>query len=130
MERLNIDEIIEDYMYDAEQNRVDLDISYAEKNEQVAEWLKELKSYRDTEEQGLLLKLPCPIGTTVYKFEPTANSSKKYIETIIKKYDVYENEIWFCFANGLGRNIKDFGKYVFLTREEAEAKLAELRGVR
>lgn len=26
-------------------------------------------------------------------------------------------------ANGLGRNIEDFGKYVFLTQAEAERKL-------
>ena len=38
----------------------------AEKYEQVAKWLKELKSYKEAEEHGLLMKLPVPLGTTVY----------------------------------------------------------------
>ena len=40
---LSIDEAIEQFKYDAECNRADLDLSYAEDNEQVAEWLEELK---------------------------------------------------------------------------------------
>ena len=43
---LSIDEAIEQFKYDAECNRADLDLSYAEENEQVAEWLEELKAYR------------------------------------------------------------------------------------
>ena len=44
---LSIDEAIEQFKYDAECNRADLDLSYAEDNEQVAEWLEELKAYRE-----------------------------------------------------------------------------------
>lgn len=43
---MTIDEAIEQFKYDAECNRADLDISYAEENEQVAEFLEELKAYR------------------------------------------------------------------------------------
>ena len=43
---LSIDEAIEQFKYDAECNRADLDLSYAEDNEQLAEWLEELKAYR------------------------------------------------------------------------------------
>ena len=43
---LSIDEAMEQFKYDAECNRVDLDLSYAEDNEQVAEWLEELKALR------------------------------------------------------------------------------------
>ena len=43
---MTIDEAIEQFKYDAECNRADLDLSYAEDNEQLAEWLEELKSYR------------------------------------------------------------------------------------
>ena len=45
---LSIDEAIEQFKYDAECNRTDLDLSYAEENEQVAEWLEELKMYRES----------------------------------------------------------------------------------
>ena len=44
---LSIDDAIEQFKYDAECNRADLDLSYAEENEQVAEWLEELKAYRE-----------------------------------------------------------------------------------
>ena len=43
---MSIDEAIEQFKYDAECNRADLDISYAEENEQIAEWLEELKALR------------------------------------------------------------------------------------
>ena len=44
---MSIDEAIRQFKYDAECNRADLDLSYAEDNEQIAEWLEELKDYRD-----------------------------------------------------------------------------------
>ncbi len=34
---------------------------------QEADWLEELKHYRDLEEQGRLLVLPCKVGDTVYE---------------------------------------------------------------
>ena len=85
-----------------------------------------LKLYEDLEEQGLLVQLPVPIGTTVYKFEPSVIETKEYIKTTITRYEVFDDSIWFTFANGLGRNIKDFGKTVFFTKEEAEQKLKEM----
>lgn len=44
---LNINEAIDNFEYDAECNRADLDFDYAENNEQIAKWLKELKTYRE-----------------------------------------------------------------------------------
>ena len=40
---MTIDEAIEQFKYDAEQNMADLDLSYAKDNEQVAEWLEDYK---------------------------------------------------------------------------------------
>ena len=88
--------------------------------------LEALGKYEDADEQGLLLRLPIPIGTTVYKFEPLAKGTKRYIKTTITRYEVFDDSIWFTFANGLGRNIEDFGKFVFLTQAEAEQKLKEM----
>lgn len=42
---MTIDEAIENFRYDAEQNKVDGDFSFANNNEQVAQWLEELKAY-------------------------------------------------------------------------------------
>lgn len=44
---MTIDEAIKDFKDDAENNRVDLDLEFAKKNEQIAEWLEELKAYRE-----------------------------------------------------------------------------------
>ena len=88
--------------------------------------LEALGKYEDAEEQGLLLRLPVPIGTTVYKFEPLAKGTKRYIKTTLTRYEVFDDSIWFTFANGLGRNIEDFAKYVFLTQAGAEQKLTEM----
>lgn len=48
---MTIDEAIKQFKYDAECNRADLDLSYAEDNEQVAEWLEELKEMRKNQGQ-------------------------------------------------------------------------------
>ena len=90
-------------------------------------WIaKKCDEYARAEEQELLLRLPVPIGTTVYyQFEPLAKGTEEYIKTTITRYEIFEDSIWFTFANGLGGNIEDFGKTVFLTQEEAEQKLKE-----
>lgn len=52
----------------------------AEKNKQLADWLEELKRYRDLEEQGRLLVLPCKVGDTVYEIlEETVPNHHFYI---------------------------------------------------
>lgn len=66
-----------------------------------------LREYEIAEEQGLLLRLPCPIGTTVYAI---------YDNKVTKGALIRQSSI--CFLN-------DFGKTVFLTKEEAEQALAE-----
>lgn len=44
---MTIDESIENFRYDAEQNKVDGDFLFASDNEQVSKWLEELKAYRE-----------------------------------------------------------------------------------
>ena len=43
---MTLDEAIEQFKYDAECNRADLDLSFAEDNDKVAEWLEELKAIK------------------------------------------------------------------------------------
>lgn len=91
---------------------------------QAAELRERLKLFEDKEEQGLLLELPCKVGDTVYAKNPICN---------FKVYSVriYEdNHIAFSAKRKGGRivfNEDDIGKTVFLTKEEAEAKLKELK---
>lgn len=104
-------------------------IKCAEEHEQLAKWLEQLKEYQQLEEQGLLTRLPYPLGTKYIYFvdeedmgvyELDAEKIEVSMMPISKKvlYTIDCFEILF----------EDFGKIVFLTREEAEAKLKEWGG--
>lgn len=84
-------------------------IKCAEEHMQLAEWLEELKSYKDLDEQGLLVRLPCKVGTEVYYILGIPNKTPCAIDKCVFKLS----------------DINKIGKTVFLTREEAEKKLEE-----
>lgn len=100
----------------------------------VAELLEELKSYKDLEEQGLLVRLPCKVGDTVYRVN--ARAKQPIIPMIVSEihFLCYKNERTVRF-DAIGKEdmgescyrLKDIGRIVFLTREEAEKKLEEMK---
>ena len=101
----------------------------AEKYEQVANWLEELKSYKEAEEQGLLVRLPCKVGDTVYV--PTRNFISE-LRIVMISVDMHDTYFRWMLNSGIYPNLDGFsgnklGKAVFLTREEAEKKLEELK---
>lgn len=73
-----------------------------------------LKEYEDLDEQGLLLKLPCKLGTTLYYVVP--DSLMSWPDTPIYKI------ITIAFSPDM---INEFGKWLFLTRAEAEIACKE-----
>ena len=86
---------------------------------------EKLAAYEDAEEQGLLLRLPCPIGTTVYNTtwwdcvqEKVKVDGKTFYRTV-HKHKVSKSTFSLL-------DIYDFGKTVFLTKSEAEQKLKEM----
>lgn len=91
-----------------------------------------LAELEDAEEQGLLLRLPCKVGDTVYAFLSTCNYfTECQINKIELKPTLYGNTCYFLEPIGhrgcLYRCFEDdFGKTVFLTKEEAEVKLKEM----
>lgn len=86
---------------------------------------RKLKDYEDLEEQGRLVKLPCKVGDTIYGLHK-AMVCELDTETIgISKMP--SGEILYLI-DGWELDKGDFGKTVFLTKSEAEAKLKELRG--
>jgi hypothetical protein len=104
-------------------------IKCAEEHEQLAEWLEKLKSYKDAEEQGLLVRLPCKVGDTVYV--PTRNFVSELRITMVS-VDMHEAYFSWMLNSGIYPNLDGFsksklGKSVFLTREEAEKKLEEMK---
>ena len=112
-------------------------IKCAEEHEQLAEWLEELKSYKEAEEQGLLVKLPCKVGDIVWDNDfgyPESYEIKAFSYGYCDSYvepDI-EDEIIFYYENYPGSitgafPMSEIGKTVFLTREEAEKKLKEIK---
>ena len=134
----------------------------AEKYEQVEKWLEKLKSYKEAEEQGLLVRLPCKVGDIVYVdstilpiedmecYEDIGNkipsyfqgrvvsfrfAQRNWVKIAVKAKWLYE---WIDDETGPESDYieceKNFsfllsmiGKTVFLTREEAEKKLEEMK---
>ena len=86
-------------------------------------WLQayfKLKEYEDLEEQGLILKLPCKVGDTVYYIED--NKVNKFV---VYSFDIRPLQQFVCNYGGIRLNFKNFGKTVFLTKEQAKENLKE-----
>ena len=88
--------------------------------------LKHIQDLIDAEEQGLLLKLPCKVGDTVYGI---VSAGTKIVETTVLWIESHRNGILvFSLDGGLGDVVlANLGKTWFLSKEEAEAKLRELQ---
>lgn len=90
---------------------------------------KELKKYKDLEEQGLLVRLSCKVGDTVYV--PTRNFVSE-LRIIMISVDMHGTYFRWMLNSGIYPNLDGFsgsklGKTVFLTRKEAEKKLEEMK---
>lgn len=86
----------------------------------------EFKTYLDLEKQGRLIELPCAVGDMVWSLDLNIRWIDHFRVT-----DVTVTEHGIGFENpylGYGFNVEDLGKTVFSTKEEAEAKLAEMEG--
>ena len=88
----------------------------------IGDILEKLAEYEDLEEQGLLLRLPCKVGTTVYNTtwwddvqEKVKVDGKTFYRTL-HKHKVSKSTFSLV-------DIYDFGKTVFLTKAEAKQKL-------
>lgn len=91
--------------------------------------LEKLADYEDLEEHGLLVRLPCKVGDTVYV--PTSTLVSEFKITAIF-CDILGTYFYWLFCCGIcertnGFSERDIGKTVFLTREEAEKKLEEMK---
>ena len=94
-------------------------------------WLSiyfKLKEYEDLEEQGLLLKLPCKVGDTLW-----CTDNKKVEAFIVKEFKICAYrfdriEIYFEDASGFGVCLFDgtLDEGWFLTKEEAEQELKRM----
>ena len=100
--------------------------------------LQELKEYRDLEEQGLLLKLPCKVRTEVFYIcqkNTIALEKGKIYKAVVSGLYAFEKgvcvtiQIYDDYGCTELEEINNFGKTVFLTKEEAEKALERLECV-
>lgn len=93
----------------------------------MADLYEKLKYYEDLEEKGKLQRLPCAVGDTVY----VKMQFGGYAEAEVRDF-TYFLTCGFCIVvtsdkfNKQSIPFYEFGKTVFLTKEEAEATLKEL----
>lgn len=104
--------------------------------------ITKLATYEDAEEQGLLLRLPCGIGTDIYYIPSEKNFRLNLLDGHGEENRVFYQTVdritfrkngWYmeCDSDleyGTGRILLDtsYGVTWFLTKEEAEAKLKEM----
>ena len=98
--------------------------------------LNRLAEYEDLDEQGLLLRLPCKVGDTIYvngilgvgEAEEYKVIRVDYHSNLATKRSEFYIEALFVSApeNSIGFYDKEIGKTVFLTKSEAEQKLKEM----
>lgn len=97
---------------------------------------QKLAEYEDLEEQGLLLRLPCKVGDTIYVngILGVGESEKYKVIRVDYHSNLATNQNEFYIEallvsdprNSIGFYDKEFGKTVFLTQAEAEQKLNEM----
>lgn len=86
----------------------------------IAECLSKLQEYENLEEDGRLYIPPCKLGDTLYMVVTKRPKMTMPEFSFIKTTYLTEHNFF--------RVIRDFGKTVFLTREEAEAAMKKEAG--
>ena len=87
---------------------------------------EKLAEYEDLEEEGLLLRLPCKVGDTVYSI---ANDGKIYPVKATREVRIVDGVLHIiCESWRYSKLVSydDIGKTVFFTQAEAEQKIKEL----
>lgn len=82
--------------------------------------VEKLAEYEDLEEQGRLLRLPCKVGSNIYRITDDGIDVAECREITVADKEMYIESNTFCDWI----SFDEIGKTVFLT--EAEAKLKEL----
>ena len=103
----------------------------------VENMIKKLATYEDAEEHGSIVRLPCKVGDTVWDNDfgyPESYEIKAFSYGYCDRYDEpdIEDQIIYYYENYSGSltgadPMSELGKTVFLTPEEAEKKLEQLK---
>ena len=110
---------------------------YAYSRYDLTDIVNKLAEYEDAEEQGLLLRLPCKIGDAVYRVMADKRIKQPYEYKVIGFWysaDETCNNLHLVryvkgvFDSSMSVPFSEFNRILFLTKEEAERKLVELKG--
>lgn len=94
--------------------------------------LMELKKYQEAEKDGRLVVLPCKVGDTVWITGSVRRLYSEKVRTFFCGDPSYsrgmaDNGVKMIRTTGCDIPIHEFGKTVFLTREEAEKALEAMK---
>lgn len=109
--------------------------------EEYRKQVEELMEFKQAEEQGLLLRLPCKVGDTVYELVKCDDDTHRIFPMTVKDISphgalrIIKNDttmVWNMYLESdytyAYKHFSDIGKNIFLTREAAEKALAEMEG--
>lgn len=86
-----------------------------------------LAEYEELEEQGLLVRLPCKVGDDLYCIVNGEVKKLKVHSFGVPDFEITDIEFKYVDGFKIVRFVGEVGKTVFLTREEAEKKLEEMK---
>ena len=97
---------------------------------------RRLRELAEAEKDRRLVVLPCKVGDTVYMIERIFDIDNGVCDEICARKVIGHggnnlNKLWLIGSGGIYNVyifVSDFGKTVFLTREEAEKALQEMEG--
>lgn len=137
MNRITIDDVYKHCLRQIDRYSNHDNLFYQE-HKLVKEVIEQLKEYQQLEEQGLLLKLPCKVGDVIYVngVLGVGESEEYKVIRVYYQSNTLMKRSEFCVEallvsdprNSIEFYDKEIGKSIFLTKEEAEAKLKEMRG--
>ena len=89
--------------------------------------IKKLATYECLEEQGLLVRLPCKVGDYLYCIVNGEVKKLKVHSFGVSDFEITDIEFKYVDGFKIVRFVGELGKTVFLTHEEAEKKLEEIK---
>lgn len=93
----------------------------------IKDMINRLAEIEDLEEQGLLVRLPCKVEDSLYCIVNGEVKKLKVHSFGVPAFGITDIEFKYVDGFKILRFIGELGKTVFLTREEAEKKLEELK---
>lgn len=103
------------------------------------ESVDQFENWKEADEQGRLIELPCKVGDTVWELCKCDDEIYRIFPMKIKQVIPFgsirwikmtEPKIWHIYAESnqtyMYKNFNDFGKTVFITQEEADKALKKM----